>query len=326
MNIKNHPQSKFTPQINQNVSFSGSKTDELLKVIPDSKVAKNIRPLDINLFRNYVFSRPYRMNISAEEFNTLKNLEENEFFLKSHELISKELGIPDEVAPGMMYAKLNPEVVMAYIPNQNIICLNVDAPKTTKAQKFAFMRHEFQHYMQNTSVLRHETIGEKAVEEYTKNYVEVQKAIVKPLLEMSDEDILKVEDINHDIVLKIKECTLKNDTETIDKIYAAISEEYSTLIKAFRNNLIEKMGLIEADSVQTPKIQNRYEEFLNVGYYKQDQSIDYNKYFESNIESEAIKAQLMAQSAFEGRCPIATNRDEVLKIIEENPKFLDAVL
>lgn len=176
---------------------------------------------------------------------TIKQLEKlpiEDFFVKSQTIVMKALDIPEEIAPWQKIEDLkNPKFGMKYLPSFNAIIINETALKKNKALLFSLIRHEMEHFRQNTLIFRIEKLGEQAVKAYS------------------------------------EEAKSKLSIDTFDDL------------NNLRKKVIEKYGMIKADSEEAQTAKKYFEEMLV-------QNVAINKeYFDRQIEQEAIAAQYVVK-------------------------------
>lgn len=192
------PVSNSSPAFNGNIS-------KLLEVIPDTKVSKNLTELDKNLFLSYVTSKKYSMGVTPEDISSVTKYDRNEFISKSYDLLTQKLGIPEYVRPPVFPSKLPNQLMLGYSPLYNAILVDPEKIKnTSKLNIFGLLRHELQHFIQNSRIFRHEEIGEKAIDKISEKFVQTQKQILKMLLENNSVEKLRSE---YGKILKAQICS-----------------------------------------------------------------------------------------------------------------------
>lgn len=285
------PVSNSSPAFNGNIS-------KLLEVIPDTKVSKNLTELDKTLFLSYVTSKKYSMGVTPEDISSVTKYDRNEFISKSYDLLTQKLGIPEYVRPPVFPSKLPNQLMLGYSPLYNAILVDPEKIKnTSKLNIFGLLRHELQHFIQNSRIFRHEEIGEKAIDKISEKFVQTQKQILKMLLENNSVEKLRSEygkNPEGANMLRALDYVEAKDEKGLEMFFNQMGERYKADLSAFRQNLILSMGLIKKDSNLTKKINADFNEFLNVGYFNPDGSVDYTKYFNTAIEGDAILAQTRA--------------------------------
>ena len=173
---------QITTSYNQ-PQFKSSTFANLTKVIPNTKVCKNLTPLDINCFRAYTYAMKYGMKNNAEDIKNLFKLDGDNFVTATFSFIANKLGIDNEIMPEILTAeKDNPKAPMEYNITANFIVRNKDLSMWTKPQIFGFARHEIQHVVQIMNILCHETLGEKLVDMRVNNHLENLKNVWNLLL------------------------------------------------------------------------------------------------------------------------------------------------
>ena len=287
---------------------SGSILNKLTEVIPDTKVCKGLTELDKNLFAEYLQMPRYKMQITPEEIDDLCKFDGNEFIDEAYELLTRKLGLDVNIRPKLFWSTdMNNNIEAAFQPLNNIILCNAEYfPNLSKKQQFILLRHELQHYIQNMDILRHEEIGEKALDRLTTNYIKALKQthdlIFKqyPIKKAVENLKNRGEDIN--FINKYVELFKAKDSKGIDELFESTGSGYRQELTGFRNKIIAERGLIKKDSALTPKIQQNFDEFTNIDYYTPDGNLNFAKYFNSKTEKDAILAQKAADFQFSKEC------------------------
>lgn len=302
MNIQSNPMSYYKPY---NTSFKGSNIPaKILEIIPDTKVCKNLRKIDKVCFQEYVNFKTHRLGITAEDIAELSKYEELEdFILASYELLTEKMGLSQEIRPALYFLPVKTKTPMAYSAIENIIIVDPEqCIGFNNTQKFSGLRHELQHYVQNTQMLRHETIAPKAINAMVTQYTNVQKSSVINLIENNlINELLTSGQLNPqqlEFFNKARTFLTNKDIESFNNLFTDISASYREQLQALTAKITDSLGVIKADSSLTPRIQKVFEEFQNVGYYKKDGNIDYKKYFDTFIENEAMQQQTYAEFEF----------------------------
>lgn len=305
-------------------SFSGKNISPLLQVIPASKVSKGLTQLDVECFKSYINARPFRMGIAMNEINNLMKFDGDNFLLKANEFLSKKMGLTDKVRPEFVIVdEFQSEGAMMYMPLNNVIlCSRKKMNGLSKAEMYGGLRHEYQHYLQNILVLRHEDIGSQALDVMVKSQVESEKCITRQLIEnCSDEELVQLfEDQQGSlaITLKAKKFLENGQNEEFNKLFEDYGKSYRELLVELQKNVKEHFGVITGDSPLTPKIRRNFEELFNLGYYEADNSVNWIKYFETGIEEEACNAQFAAEIEMNPQvCPFKYLKEGAIEAFEE---------
>lgn len=319
---------------NYSPNFKGNLAAKLTDVIPGTKACKNLTELDKRAFNTYAIVKKYALGVTPQDINELSKFDGGEFVVQSYEFLCKKMGISQSIRPPVMPAEIEGEMLMAYSPSVNLIVY--DSNKITNLGKhkvFSMIRHEFQHFLQNTQILRHETIGKKAVDLNTQNFIEANKNSAKYIAEKySKEDIVEAylssRDENTGRLLKAKEFLDNNNTDGFNKLFDDFGEVYRKELVQLRDNTVSVLGEIKENSSLTPKIQKYLDEFNEVGYLKPGGQIDYKVYMNTKIEQDAIKAQGQAEFEFSGEpCFMRYAKRSILESLENEQtiKIIDAV-
>lgn len=330
MQISNYSVPNFHPKAASKPSFGGSAVQELTAIIPNTKVAKNLTQLDRNAFSYYIYARKFPNGITTEDIKSISKFEGSEFMIQAYELLTKKLGLSPDIRPPFSgVPQIKGDALGAYMPTTNMIVVDMQKIQNLKISKgniFGFIRHELQHFLQNAAVLRHETIGERAIEKMRTNYINAEKATAINAVKMVPMEQLEQIFANNPealtLIRMVKDCLEKGTLEDLEPYYEKMGKEYTQNLINLRHKLIDKLGLIKKDSNQTKKIQGYFNEFDKIGYYNSDGQVNLAKYLKSKIEQEAILSQLQAQFEYSQEpCFMHYAKTEFLKSLE-NPESL----
>lgn len=308
-----------TPKTQCNLpSFKGGGEflNRLTKVIPDTRVAKGLTQLDKNCFQGYVYSMKFKLGTTVEEIKALTKLKGEEFVTGAYDLLTKKMGIPEEIKPPLIPKQQSETAPMAYMFNYNVIALNPDLSTLSQGMIFNGLRHELQHFKQNMDIFRHETLGEKVVDIHVKGLLNTEKTTVKHLLanmsldEMVEQGVIQTQEA-YDAMVRYKKCLENNDIAAFDKEFEKLEPESRTHITAFRQKVIDSMGIIKTGTKEAEKAEQYLNDFQNINYFDGGDKIDYAKYFASKIEQEALMAGERADFEFSGEgCMVKFSKDK----------------
>ena len=275
---------------------------KILEVIPDTKVCKNLTKLDKVSFQEYVNFKTHRLGITAEDIAELAKYKNDreEFILASYDFLTKKMGFSEKIRPALYFLPISAKTPMAYSPMENIIVVDTaQCSIFNSTQLFSGLRHELQHYVQNTNILRHETLAPKAIDSMVEKYIDAQRLATANLVGNNTMESLvssgQFTPEQLELLNNAKFCLTNKDIESFNKLFTGMSATYRSSLEALKAKITDDLGVIKADSSLTPKIQQTFEEFQNVGYYKQDGNVDYKKYFNMFIEEDAMQKQTFAE-------------------------------
>lgn len=275
-------------------NFTGTYVDKLYEKVEGKEVFKNATNAQFNALRTYVLTKDYALGVTPQEAAELSKYDGDDFLLHSHDYLLKKLNIPEEIAPPFMVQDLqNKQAMMMYIPSMNIIMINPEGcEKFDKAAVFKMLRHEFQHYIQNVNILRHETFGEEAINIYKDKYMQVQRNVFETLYANNKiEQFMQSADIpmNEKAMLQyFKTLKASNNNEGINALFENISKEYVKNLIEFKDKVRKNLGVIPADSPKTKKIEVFFNEFKDLGYFNPNGEINYDKYLKSVTEQDGF--------------------------------------
>lgn len=305
-----------SPQFKGNIHLN-----KLTEVIPNTKACKNLTPLDKNCFHSYVYSLKYKSGITQEEINKIFNLDGMDFLKACYDFIVRKLNIPENLRPPAVIGELSSkDLSMAYEPGKEMITISPNIFNSTKTQIFGCLRHEFQHYMQNLSVYRHEKIGKEAVEFWSKDILEKEKALLEPLYKKTDDE-LKALGYNGDAFKEIKKMQdlYLNNRTAYDKIYEDCAKRNAESLTDIRNRAIQEMGIVKEGTKEAKRAEIFFKEFKeqanqSSSYYNPDGSLNMKKYLSTAIEQDAYSAGDRWKADAEGSCYLKTLKSPALKI------------
>ena len=313
------------------IDLSGYHLGKLTEVIPDTKVSKNLTPLDRNMFRAYIDSKPYIMGISPKEIAELNKFDGADFVLNSYDLLTKKLGFSQNIRPALYMSEIPGEAKAMYTNMLNVIYVDPKKmEKMNKTEMFGFLRHELQHFIQNLKILRHEELGPKA-----KYFENEKRAMMQICTQCSEQDIYNLAMANpnpqmfYQNVMNAKRCLAVNDMRGLDNICGKSTEEYRKQMTDYRNNVVKIFGIIKKDSSLTPKIESDFKELNSVEYINSDGTIDSLKYTASKIENEACDAQGAASFEYSQEpCFIQFAKKQIPRMFEDKvtSKLINDVL
>lgn len=314
-NINYQNTKSYTPQ------FKGNIAKLWLTPIKDTKVGKDLTELDKYAFQTYVNCKQFHVGITQEEINKLSKFDGEEFFTASFDYLTQKLGIKKSIQPALVFTQLPDGSRMAYTPINNSIMVNLEkCSAENKAHQFAGIRHELQHFLQSSMILRHEELGQKAIDSMVASHENSLINMFKHLLvDASEQEISAVAETTsnpEEFVEMILEA-LNGNSDKIAKEISDSSNEFEKSLNAFRESIIKDMGKIQKDSALTPKIEEYYNGFSN-SYHNADGSVDMEKYVNTSTEEEAMLAETCAGKEFENpkACLLKQIKDELLNEIK----------
>lgn len=207
-NINYQNTKSYTPQ------FKGNMAKLWLTPIKDTKVGKDLTELDKYAFQTYVNSKQFHVGITQEEINKLSKFDGEEFFTASFDYLTKKLGIKKSTRPNLVFTQFPSDGRMAYTPINNSIMVDLKkCSSATKAQNFAGIRHELQHFLEISMIMRHEELGTKAIDSMVASHENSLINMFKHLLvDASEEEISAVAE------------TTSNPEEFVEMILEALNE------------------------------------------------------------------------------------------------------
>lgn len=290
-----------------------------------STAPRKVTSYDKFFFRGYTFCQNLKTKITQNDINKLSKYEGDEFIFESYDFLVRHLGVPLMLRPPISISNLGKQIDMVYDYTNSKIEVNAEQSNNSKAYLFGALRHEIQHLIQNLNILRHEIIGEEAINTYSEMNVNAYIESIEEILnniEISTSRAMSVKNSPQFEVFKgLKYLKDNNEIGEYNKIVDAIKniikrESVSHLTK-LRKLAISEMGILDKDSREGKRAEKIYYEFKNNIYYKKDGTIHEGKYQYSVSETEALTAGQMAEDAFSGKnegCYIENNRKVAIKM------------
>lgn len=312
-------------------NFKGNVASKVFELVGGEGVFKNATRFDVENFKSYIASMPFKMGITSEDVAALSRYDGKEFVENAYQFCAKRIGLPNELCPPLLFGEIVGQPVAGYKPGFNTIIVDLNKINNlscSKNQLFGLIRHELQHTMQYYSILRHEQLGQRAVEVAGDNFANNFELSIKTLLKTYPiEDVEKLcidcgDNLSYEAVQRFK----NNDIEGFEKLCEFAGNQVREQVTNLRQALLEKSGPIKKDSALTPQLAKFFDELHGNPYYKDDTSISISKYMDSSIESDAILAQIRADFEFtqEG-CYMKYQREQFKKILDngEFDKFME---
>ncbi|MBR5303992.1 MAG: hypothetical protein IKU37_04100 [Candidatus Gastranaerophilales bacterium] len=255
--------------------------------------------INIEDYRNYFVPIRYKAKMDTKELKQLFSINEEAnsiyFLNECYQYFKKQLNIPEEIAPTFSSIAQNTPFLYAYdfITNtvvKNMAFYNADLSKN---DVFVYLRHEFQHYLQNMEIYRHETLGKEWLEHNITTFVQKDKEDLKDFLTTKP-----VEEWGSDIntlrfYYTLRECLRNNDEDLFNKLYQPYENGIRQSLTAFRERIIKAKGMIPKNHKLTERIKNYMEGFkATMQYCESSGAIKMNEYKTNFNEGEAFAVQL----------------------------------
>lgn len=283
---------------------------------------------ELKLARSYLITTKYNMGITSREIAELEKFDGSEFISNSYEFIAKKLGLGNDVRPTGNFTPLGKDINMLYDPTRNALLINSDrVSQLDKKSTFAIIRHELQHALQNYMVLRHDTIGVKAIDSYALEFAKSEIQIFANYCQsIPREEFTKMlPQTPEGIKLlgrydKVKNIIEKNDNNELAILTTELIDEYKISMTQFRNKLIQKFGKIPQNSSLTPKIEKFYNA-SKISQFKDNGGVDMNRWIRDIREIDADFATTAAyneyQSVNSSTCPAKNYKNFLKSVIED---------
>ena len=317
------------PQVSYSPNFTGVKLDKALEVIKDNGVCRKMTKLDLLSSQMYIKSLAYKMGIVPEEIAALSKFDGQDFFYEAYDLLSKKLGLSVNIRPQLQLLPSlgNSGLFAAYVPSYNQILVDLSKMEgVDKLYLFSSLRHEIQHFLQAADMHRHETLGPKVANVIVDQFITAEKKTLDFIVEnYSDVQVVQMYGNNPefvDYISKYRLVSSQNNPSLVGEFFAPVIESYRQQVNVLQAKIKSELGVIKADSSLTPKIERNLKEFENSGYFNADGSLNMIKWFDSEIEEEAVMAQIRAEHEYENvPCGVKKIKDNsIAKILEDEAK------
>ena len=258
----------------------------------------------------------FKLGTTAQEIQNLCKLQGEDFVTAAYELLINKMGIPAELKPELVPQPQLDATPMRYLFNYNVISRNSDLSNLSQVEIFNGLRHELQHFRQNMDIFRHEKLGERVVDIHVNGLVESQNATIKHLLasmtpeELAQNGYLASEDA-YNMVVRCKKHLENNDMPAFDKEFESLAPAFRREVSAFRQKIVNAMGLIKEGTKEAQRAEHYFNDFQNINYYDTNGGVDYAKYMASGIELEALLAGQRAEFELSGEgCMVKYLKDQ----------------
>ena len=273
--------------------------DEFIKTT--IKPPREITKTDKINFRQYLLSKKVDLKITPEEIKTLFAYEGEEFRNKSFEFLCKKLNIPEYYKPALISnSSVNTPMSYDFILNAIQINPNFAEQLSDKALFLSGLRHEFQHYLQNIAMFRHETKGEELISIYSRIASKnVHKNIDHYARNCSIAQIVQIFDEQGTKDIMYMKELLKNNKIEEYQAYLYKTEEdmykhFNSIYTDLRKTIIDKMGVIKKDSIEGKRAEKMIKDTASdCNYWTEDGNIKLVYYITDIREVEALTAQDM---------------------------------
>jgi hypothetical protein len=228
----------------------------------------------------------------------MEKLPKNEFLIEAQKHIATHMKIPHDTLPPVFLGGLpNEKMLMAFDWSQNAIFVNPTAlNQQPPSQVYALLRHEMEHFRQNTDIIRTEGLGDEAIQFYASRFAKAQfAAFLKQYEHLTLEKIKILEkegtlsEISLNAIKDLHTAKQKGSTEVAlvkSRIEKGDTEVYLSAWKTIQEKAMQTFGSIPKNSVEGKKAQAYYKGFL-----ANDGKVSGVAYWTSRHELEASDAQ-----------------------------------
>lgn len=273
--------------------FNKTEINKLPEIKPDtvtlSNKAEAKNTSKIKRMYQYVISK--KIHLEKSTVQRWEKLPLEEFLVETRAVISKKVGIPDDLLSQMPPVEVG-KAVAVYGFDTNIIQMNPKyINKLSRSKLFMVLRHEIEHQKQSFDIFRTEGLGEAAVNQYAKSKSKFIINKFKEVWENVPEE--KVDELKselkdgYQIVKGYK--TAINQGKSKDFLEQLEKNEYDiqfSALEEFRQKVIGRMGIIPASSKQAKINKQYFDDMLNT----QNNRTSIKTVFKASHENEATLA------------------------------------
>lgn len=260
-------------------------------------VAQDMAVVSLDDYKNYFIPLKYKVAMNAKELKQLYKINANspKFLDACYKYYLTLFDIPNEIAPARGSINVDAPILFAYDFSTNTIVNNLALchTKLTQNEIITYLRHEFQHYLQNMEIYRHETLGKEWLQFNIDTFIKNDKKdlkdflLTKPIDEWgSDMNTLR-------FYYLMRECLRNNDEDTFNRLYKPYEDNITQSLTAFRERIIKAKGIIPKNSSSTEKIKGYMQGFKkSLNYSHNAENLKTCGYRTNPIEEEAYAVQL----------------------------------
>lgn len=286
----------------EKVKNIGTKVVE--KIAPEPVQKKAVSVMDKMFFVQYMFARNLSLKTTNDEIKKLFELNGDEFLHGAYDFLLKKMGVPESLRPQIVSVPQNENIGMAYNFITNQLILNPNNKKNSNLEIYGFLRHEFQHLLQNIDIFRNLEIKDDVIDLYTKKAIEMNILNIKHIVKN-----LSIEQLNElgcdegalNFYKELKEIYQNGGEEKLTQTLNELAEEsipdFKNKFSAFSDLVIKEMGPLKQGSREASRSVKFFKEYFNdSSYWKPNGSIHLGKYVTDVRENEALISQEIAIS------------------------------
>ena len=286
-----HPQTQFKANI---------KADKIPDLVDRKFGDKTYKVFNLEKVRDWAIPVKYKVAMDAQSVKKLFEVDDTnqtDFMNASYDFFCKNLNIPEQIKPVMVKAGLPEEYPLGYDIFTNSIVQNAKytGMKLSKEDIFTMLRHEFQHFLQNMEIYRHETLGKDWLKTVQEMYGQRNREGIKNMLmtkQIDEWGCLPGSKIM-DLLYEMRNRLRNNDIAGFDNLYECIKQGNNNSLQWLRNTIVETKGVIKKESKTTDLIKTYMDSIIyNLNFVNKGNSVDFNAYKENFIEKEAFATQL----------------------------------
>ncbi len=313
---------KFYNIVSNNAA-SINKTVKNITQNVSTPVFEKMTPADMNFLKMYAIGTRYRTGVTKPEVDELFAKDGIDFIKSAYNLFCEKFMLSDSLRPGLSTDYFD-NAVMSYICPEHRIVINTNPDligNINNTQFFGLLRHEFQHCIQNLKILSHETVGEKAVDSYTKFIALRDKQIFDSILSVPVEDCIKSATDQQQLeqILSFKSL-YENNPKEYEQFLEMNLSDYKQQLESLRQSVIRGWGVIKENSKESDLVKEYFKALAGDGYYNSDGSVNMGRYINTITEQEAFLAGDIAECDVRGICFFRKMKEDLAKI-ENNPEL-----
>ena len=262
---------RITSNIHPKTHFKANiKADKIPDLIDRKFGDKTYKVFNLEKVRDWAIPVKYKVVMDAQSVRKLfevNDTNQTDFLKASCDFFCENFNIPEQIRPVMGRANLPDEYAFAYDVFTNSIIQNAKyaGGKLSKEDIFSMVRHEFQHFLQNMEIFRHENLGKKWLETIQEIYGQKNRESIKNMLmtKQIDEWGCKPGSKIMDLLYEMRNRLRHNDIAGFDKLYECIKQGNNNALQGLRNTIIGTKGIIQKDSKTTNLIKTYMDSFID---------------------------------------------------------------
>ena len=240
-----------------------------------------------------------QVNFEPTELKCLFQIKDSEDFIQTaFNSFIKKLNIPAKIAPKLIYQNCDASFIFGYDKTINNILINTSYEIPKYKDILVLFRHEFQHFLQNINLLRHEELGKKHLQNIYNLYISDYNEKLLETLKMHPSS-WQVDFKSFKNLYLMKNYLNNNDKQSFDTEFNKIKKTVKKDLKSFRKKVINCLGTINSNDKRTENLTKICEGTRKTDYSEKQ---NWAEYLTNPAEYEATLAEYLFQANLENQC------------------------